>query len=184
MANPQLSLPVGIGVRPTVAISVLGMGDLLWTVDGDSIQVRAKDTLGVIAAFGTTGAGDANFNTPTHLSCGEAMVYVNDDGNARVKKHVGTTLAYDSQRTLASLVWPAVSNFATDRSQYFAGEKATNANVYHLSANIVGSAPAPYNCGAGAVVGLGVTADHFFMATATRIEKRLKSDGIRFIYYR
>jgi len=153
------------------------MDDLLWTVDGDSVQVRSKDCLSVIASFGTTGAGNANFNAPTHLAADLFAVYVNDAGNARVKKHVGTTLAYSAQATLASMSLPAVGPITVDRRRLLLGELATNTHVYLHHKNTFVEEHAMEDCGAGAVVGLAVINGYYFVADASRVEKRLLSDG-------
>lgn len=177
MANTQLDLRVGAQFTPTVTVSVLGMGDLLWTVDGDTIQVRAKDTLSVIASFGSTGAGNNQFNAPTHLAADLFSVYVNDAGNSRIKKHVGTTLAFHSAATLADMTLPAVSAISADRRRLLMGKAATDTYVYDRHKNTFVEEHAVFNCGAGGIVGLAVIQDYFFVATSSRVEKRLLADG-------
>jgi hypothetical protein len=179
MANINRDLTQGVQATPTVTITHLGQSDLLWVADAgaDQIQVRAKDDLGLIAAFGSTGSGNNQFNAPWHLACDLYAVYVNDYGNVRLKKHVGTTLAFVQSNDLAPMTMPPVSNLAVDKRRLLAGKSITDTYVYCRHKNTLSEEHVVFDCGAGGVVGLAVTQDHFYVADATRIEKRLLSDG-------
>jgi hypothetical protein len=176
-SNPLIDLRAGAVGTPVVTVSMLGMADLLWTVDGDAIQVRSKDTLDVIAAFGSTGAGNNQFSGPTHLANDLYAVYVNDAGNSRIKKHVGTTLAFHSLMNLVTISLPAVSNIAVDKRRCLMGEAATNTHVYDRHKNSFSEEHAYFDCGAGGIVGLAAIQDYFIVSDATRVEKRLIADG-------
>lgn len=176
--NPQFNLTAGVKLTATVTISSLGMDDLLWVADGDTIQVRAKDNLALIQSFGSTGAGDSNFSVPTGLCVDKACVYVNDSGNARIKKHLGTTLAYHAQETLAGMTASPVGPLAVDRRRFLMGRAAVTATAYNRHKNTFAAEAIPsFACGAGGIVGLAAIKDYFFVATSAQVEKRLLSDG-------
>jgi len=177
LANPQFDLKAGIGLQATVTVSFLGIEDLLFTIDGDTIQIRARDTLSIIASFGSTGAGDDNFSAPTNLCVDKACVYVLDSGNSRIKKHMGTTGAYYAQSALSWMTAAPNIPIAVDRRRLLFGKATASTYVYDRHKNHFAEEHAYFDCGAGGVVGLAVIQDYFFVATTTRLEKRLLSDG-------
>ncbi len=173
MANPQFDLKAGIGLQATVTVSFLATEDLLFTIDGDTVQIRARDNLSIISTFGSTGAGDTNFSSPTNLCVDKACVYVLDSGNNRVKKHAGTTGAYVAKATLTWMMVAPSTPIAVDRRRLL----LVSSSVYDRHKNHFAEEHAAFACGAGTIVGLAAIQDYFIVAFTTRVEKRLLSDG-------
>ena len=177
MPNPQIELGVGVALTPTVTVSYLTPADLLWTIDGDTVQVRAKDTLDVIFSFGSTGAGDDNFSAPTDLCVDQTSVYVLDSGNSRIKKHIAQTGVFGDESALSWMTAAPNIPIAVDRRRLLFGKATVDTYVYSRHKNTWVEEHAMYDCGAGAVVGLAAIDSYFLVADATRVEKRLISDG-------
>jgi len=177
LANPQFDLKAGIGLQATVTVSFLGIEDLLFTIDGDTIQIRARDTLSIIASFGSTGAGDDNFSAPTDLCVDQTSVYVLDSGNSRIKKHIAQTGVFGDESALSWMTAAPNIPIAVDRRRLLFGKATVDTYVYSRHKNTWVEEHAMYDCGAGAVVGLAAIDSYFFVADATRVEKRLISDG-------
>ena len=159
----------GVGTV-TISLEKLDMNDLLFVVDQgtDKIQVRSRDNLGLIAQLGGTGSGDAQFDTPTHCAQDQYAVYVVDQANDRVKKHVGTSLAYHNEYDTSSDI-PNDANFIhVDRRRQVIGRKDTNATVYIRHKNTpFGEEQTAIDCGAGAIAGLAVIQDYFYVGNST-----------------
>ena len=177
MPNTQVSVSTGVGLSPAVTISYLEMADLLWVLEGDTVQIRSRDNLTIIKSFGSTGAGDDQFATPTALCADQESVYVLDGGNSRIKKHVGKTGTYQAQAAITWVAGGMTARIVVDRLRLLFGETAVNTYVYDRNKNTFAEEHAYFDCGDGPVVGLAVTDGYFFVATATRVEKRLMSDG-------
>ena len=177
MANTQVAVSAGVNLTPTVTISYLGMEDLLWVLDGDTVQIRSRDNLTIIKSFGSTGTGDDEFATPTTLCADQDSVYVLDGGNSRIKKHAGKTGAYQAQTPVTWIAGAMTPPIVVDRLRLLFGETAVNAYVYVRNKNTFAEEHAYFDCGLGAVVGLAITDGYFFVAIATQVEKRLLSDG-------
>jgi len=177
VAHTQFDLSVGVALTPTVTVELLGIGDLLFTIDGDTVQIRSKDNLGIIDTFGSTGAGDDNFSAPTDLCVDQNCVYVLDSGNSRIKKHIAKTGVYNNESALSWMAAAPNIPIAVDRRRLLFGKASVDTYVYDRHKNTFAEEHAYFDCGAGAVVGLAAIQGYFFVATATRVEKRLLSDG-------
>lgn len=83
----QLGAGAGEFVLPNhIATTVTGAGTVVYVVDSPANRIKAYIGPVLVGGFGSTGAGDGQFNFPTGIFIGPAgVVYVVDQGNDRVE---------------------------------------------------------------------------------------------------
>ena len=171
---------LGTGViTPTIAR--LSIANMLYVVDqgASQIQLRTKDNLGLVAQLGSAGSGDDQFSTPTRCACDLFGVYIVDQGNDRVVKRDGMSLAYHTQFSTAAMEASGIGFVHVDRKRQYVGRKDTAATVYVRHKNSpFGSEGSTMNCGADTIVGLCAIQYYVYVAKLSGVvEKRLISDG-------
>jgi hypothetical protein len=142
--------------------------DVLVVVDlgDDQVEIRDRASLAVIAAVGSYGSGDSQFDSPTHVAMDRNFAYVQDVGNQRVMRRNLLDLTFHAKVTWATLELANAANCLTvNRIQMLLGRAATNRETDLFLFTSPYNAQGQYGTAeAGVMVGLAVDNDYIYVA--------------------